>query len=205
VSVGDETDRETDETPATRLKRVYLALCRHEPPSDADRGFLFALGKQSLPDNQTKLLLETFGVLGDPSAGPLVEPFLRRTDAPAFVREALGALWWMGLTGKHKSFILQAVDPGFAWDGQQTAIFSSALFVAGTHLSEHHDRDLARIIAALAARNRDDADAGEESSKIFAAHIAAGIAVGADPTALMEDDGLLDASCARFLAERRDG
>jgi hypothetical protein len=205
MSAGDKTDRATDESPAVCLKRIYVALCRHEPPSDADRAFLFALGKQSLPDNQTKLLLETFGVLGDPSAEPLVERFLRRTDAPALVREALGALWWMGLTGKYKPFILQAVDPGFAWDGEWPGVYVTALFAAGCYLRDHRDKDFATMIANLAARDYHAADTEVEREKISSAQFAAGLAMGADPKALAYDDELEEKSCARFLAERKDG
>jgi hypothetical protein len=48
MSAGNRTGPVTDEIPVIRLKRIYLGLCRHEPPSDANRAFLFALGKRSL-------------------------------------------------------------------------------------------------------------------------------------------------------------
>jgi hypothetical protein len=206
MSARDKADRVVDESPAIRLKRVYLALCRDdEPPSDADRAFLLDLGKRALPDDLAEMLLRTFKVIGDPSAEPLVEPFLHRTDAPILVDVALQALWWMGLTAKYKPFILQAVEPGFAWDAPSADIHVTALYAAGSYLREHHDKEFARMIAEFAGRDYHAADTEEESSRIGAAQTAAGLAMGADPEALAYDDELEEKCCARFLAERKDG
>jgi hypothetical protein len=190
-----------------RLRRIYEKLCEGILPNAADRAYLKDQAERGLADDQARLLLQAFGLLRDPAMAPLVEPYLRRHDAPALAHEALWALCRIGLQAKYRDYIMPAVNPGFDWDRDHDVLVS-ALYGVGEYLRDHRDPEFARMIAELVDRDDDPfLRPLEENQKIDAARVAAGLAMGGDSATLAYDDDqvLTNALVARFLAERRDG
>ncbi len=84
----------------------------------------------------------------------------------------------------------------------------------GHHLLTHKDRDLAQLLVRWRRRAPGDpfvfskpyGRSYDQVRRIWnATDMGMGVAVGADPLALTDDQSLVDASVARFMAERQDG
>lgn len=196
----------------SELRRMSAQLVKAIPFTREQMDFLRAQTEADLTPNTIGNLLTCFRQIGDPANVLLIEHYLGRKD-PSVAGEALWVLCWLGQAERLKPYILEAVEPGFSWDGKRD-VASDALMSAGHHLRTHRDRDLAQLILRWATREEDDMfylspPAGQHRVYLEfngdAAQTAAGIAVGADPAALVDDHALREASLKRFIAERQDG
>jgi len=185
-----------------KLNRIYQQLSRGDTPTSDDRKFLIECARRRLSNEESRLVLESFGLIRDPDLAFLIEPYLQRTDAPDLVKEALWALCRSGRQLQHKDYILRAVNPGFTWDTRWD-VRAAALHGAGEYLRDHKDQEFAQMIVELADRNDDPhLRSSDENDKVSTAKMAAAIAMGGDPEAHAlhdEEDVLRKDLVARFL------
>lgn len=151
--------------------------------------------------------------IGDAGYIPLIEPYLwdENVDTAGM---ALWTLCWLGQAERLKSYILEAADTGFDWDPRRE-VGHDAFAGAGLYLKTHRDKDFAQLLIRWTPPEDED-DLFDRSpppgmrrvdlsSFLRSAGKAMGVAVGADPKALIEDAALYSACVKRFLAERQDG
>jgi hypothetical protein len=193
-----------------KAREVCTILDKRTQITPEQMTFLRAHINTDLPPRTISTLLSCFKLIGDQANAPLIEPYLHQQQT--FL--ASGALWtlcWLGLAERYKSYIIEAVEPGFAWD-EQREVSASAVGGAGLHLKTHRDRDFAQLILRWAPRDDDSfrnpppgVSRYALQSTRNAAQIATGYAMGADPYQLTEDDDLVADCIIRFAAERQDG
>lgn len=157
-------------------------------------------------------VLSCFQFNGNPSHKDVIKPFLYKNNS-TLAGYALWTLCWLGYANHYKTYILEAVEPGFAWDPKRD-VAADALSGAGLHLKTNRDRDFAQLIMRWVTCDEDDdfyqfpppgvSQAHWEGSA-QTARTAAGTAMGAESIAMIEDDALVDSCVARFIAERQDG
>lgn len=159
----------------------------------------------ALPSDQTHMLIDAIGLLHDAAAALSVEKFLNDTDHPGLASEALWTLCRSGLTMKHKEYLVKAINPGYEWD-HLYKVQGTFLLCIGEYLRDNRGSDFECILCHLAGRN-DDALllSHRENSAVNIARMAASIAMGADPGAVVDDRNLENACVARFLTERCNG
>jgi hypothetical protein len=161
-----------------------------------------------LPPSTITELHNCFQLIGDPANATLIELYLHQ-QSPRLASSTLWTLCWLGLAERYKPYIIEAVEPGFAWD-EEREVSGTAVSGAGLHLKTHRDRDFARLILRWALLDEyDDLFMGDSEMALRStkneAEIAAGYAMGADPFQLTEDDALVADCVRRFAAERQDG
>ena len=193
-------------------RAITTQLSKNIPVTEPQLRFISQTLRSEVCPKATSELLNCIQQIGDASNAFLVEPYLYKQKLD-LASSAIWTLCWLGQAERHKSFIMEAVDPGFAWD-QRRALAAHALAGAGWHLKTHRDRDFAQLILRWSTLEynspvyvfpppglypHDMRDIGDS------ARIAAGYAVGADPYELTESEDLIDASVKRFIAERQDG
>ncbi len=198
---------------ALKARRLAEKHAAGEALTGDDWAFLEGQLKSSADPDELGSLLYLCRALGDPSRVPLVEPHLQSKD-PGIASDALWALCWLGEAARFKPYMREAVDPGFAWDPTRK-VGRRALAGAGLHLRTHRDREFAQLLIRWTPpEDQDellDRTPPPGMSKydlrwlFFEAGKAMGVAVGADPGVLIEDDELSAACVKRFLAERQDG
>ena len=194
------------------LRRICAQLAQAVPVTPEQLDFLRAQTKADLAENTISNLLRCFQDIGNPVHAALIEPYLSRRE-PRVAGMALRTLCCLGQAERLKPYILEAVEPGFAWD-EKRIVAKDALMGAGEHLRTHRDRDLAQLIMRWVIRDEEDdfylfPPPGQHrvylESSANMAEMAAGIAVGADSAALVDDQAVIEESIKRFIAERQDG
>ena len=137
-----------DNTLYSQICQIHIQLSKttvfHAPITTQQLEFLKAQAKADIPSPAFDHLMACFKQLNDPLNVPLIEPYFYRED-PAKAGPALSALCWLGQASRLKSYILQAVEPGFAWD-PESEVSVSAFYGLGRHLITHRDRDFAQVV-----------------------------------------------------------
>ena len=210
-----DLDKLTDDSLYNQIREIHIQLSNdqdsHRPITKQQLDFLRAKTQEDVSSPAFDNLIACFKQLNDPLNAPLIEPYLYRED-PAKAGPALSALCWLGQAPRLKPYLLQAVEPGFAWDPERK-VSVDAFYGMGRYLSIHRDRDFAQMVLRWTTLNDDDlyrslqqgASRGPLNHCRSAAEVSAGIAVGVDPADLVYDVDLIKRSVERFVPERQDG
>ncbi len=206
----------TDQLIYNQVWEIHLQLSKKHTSETSitfqQLDFLRAQLKADVAASTFGTLAACFRQLNDPGNVPLIEPYISRKD-PTKAAAALWTLCWLDQTERLKPYILEAIEPGLPWDNRRK-VSNNAISGIGHYLRNHRDRDFAQLILRWATRGPDDEfykalPPGQRSIDLEMsanrARTAAGIAMGVDPSLLVDNEDLRDATVERFVAERQDG